>query len=451
MNNDATEDRLRRTLRAIADQPVPAGPPTFEPRHARAPRVSPLRVAVVVAVATAVVALALAYGPHGAPGSPSGRRVVPVTSPQPATVPGAVAVPATSATAISGFLAQSVSFVSDSAGFVLGLAPCPAGTCVALRRTTDRGATWSIVPPPPTTLGTTDSTTSPAAVSQVRFADEADGWAYGPGLWATHDGGTRWSSVDLGGPVVSMASSAGQAYALVQCLSYPTCTSPGHLYRSPVHGGSWTQVAGVSGAYGQGSATVVAVGPAVFVADGRQPQPTLIASADGVHFSSLTSPCGGSSSAGPSFLVGVAASSPTEVAVACTGSSGAGSSAKSVYLSHDGGRSFDATAPAPLGGDESGLSMPSATTVLLGANSGATWIYRIASPDTAWTTPLTFTDGGIRDSDMAFVDADYGAMVHGAASLVLSIIEAGNTMAGFGQLFLTADGGLHWQPCPIRS
>src|SRR5262249_53199625 len=101
----------------------------------------------------------------------------------------------------AGFQPQSVTFISASDGWVLGSAPCGARDCLAVLRTGDGGKTWRSVPAPPadlTTLG------GKPGIYQLVFADSRDGLAYGPRLYATHDGGSAWQRVRLprdgGGP-----------------------------------------------------------------------------------------------------------------------------------------------------------------------------------------------------------------------------------------------------------
>ena len=106
---------------------------------------------------------------------------------------------------------NSVTFVSLQMGWVLGSAPCGSGTCLALVRTLNAGRTWSAAQAPPTLF-------SPASgpdqgVSQVRFADAHDGWAFGPQLWSTHDGGAHWRETSLT-DVWSLEAAAGHVHAV---------------------------------------------------------------------------------------------------------------------------------------------------------------------------------------------------------------------------------------------
>jgi hypothetical protein len=50
-------------------------------------------------------------------------------------------------------------------------------------------------------------------VSQVRFADPRDGWAFEPQLWSTHDGGVHWRRSSLTS-VWSLEAAGGQVHAV---------------------------------------------------------------------------------------------------------------------------------------------------------------------------------------------------------------------------------------------
>src|ERR1700676_22227 len=112
----------------------------------------------------------------------------PSPSSSPSPLPAKASIPA-------GFEPNSVTFVSLKMGWVLGGAPCASGTCLALLRTLDSGRTWSTVQAPPTLYSPASSPDQ--GVSEVRFADARDGWAFEPQLWSTHDGGVHWRQSSL--------------------------------------------------------------------------------------------------------------------------------------------------------------------------------------------------------------------------------------------------------------
>jgi hypothetical protein len=80
--NSSVEDRLRRTLKAIGEQPIPPAPLTFDPGGGSAQH-HPVRivsVALVLVVVVGGLTLALVYGPHSGVGGESKPVPTPVTS-----------------------------------------------------------------------------------------------------------------------------------------------------------------------------------------------------------------------------------------------------------------------------------------------------------------------------------------------------------------------------------
>jgi hypothetical protein len=87
-----------------------------------------------------------------------------------------------------------------------------------------------------------------SGVSHLRFATSQIGWAYGPGLYATYDGGEQWHAIDLGGWIENLEPGLGRVYASVFPGSFPpTCgtkagsTCPNEqLWTSPVFSQQWS-------------------------------------------------------------------------------------------------------------------------------------------------------------------------------------------------------------------
>jgi hypothetical protein len=351
--------------------------------------------------------------------------------------------PTTPPRRISGFLAQSVSFVTVDEGFVLGDVACPANECLALRQTTNRGATWTAMTPPPPVLGESNYSAGP----ELHFADALNGWAYGATLWATHDGANTWHEVNLGGTVFAMASGAGEVYALVEPCdsSASSCDGSGGLYRSPAGQDSWSQVPGVSGQFAAGQYGLVVEGRSVFVAT-AYPKPELLTSSDGSHFVSLSVPCESATDngLGPFTIAAIAASDPADLAVLCVGTPSMGGQAERAYLSHNGGYAFQSL-PDPAAGFGGALAMPNPTTLLLaGGLAGSTWLYRISGGTTLWSEAAEFGDQGAGLSDLAFVDPTHGAFVHGPASSAHPLLDLASPPSGLGEVYLTNDAGSSW-------
>jgi photosystem II stability/assembly factor-like uncharacterized protein len=132
----------------------------------------------------------------------------------------------------AGFEPTAVSFVSPGRGWVLGRSGCQ--DCAGLLLTGDGGGRWTVLPALPAPLGYYNSSAN--AVMEVAFADAANGFLYGPGLLATHDGGRSWSRQPL--PPVQ-ALSVGSRYAYALTLAQPGGSA---LWRTAIGSGGWARL-----------------------------------------------------------------------------------------------------------------------------------------------------------------------------------------------------------------
>jgi hypothetical protein len=329
----------------------------------------------------------------------------------------------------------------------LGLVGCPKHACLAVEHTGNGGITWHADKAPPTTLSSATSGT--AGVGALRFADGRDGWAYGPALWATHNGALSWSRVRLGGAVDAVASSGGIAYALVNpCTSGLECSAPERLWRSPVGRNAWTSVL-LPIHVPAGEAQLVAAGTTAFVLTVGTTSTILAVTPKRVvalPAQCAATPAGYANAITP---VSLAASSPLNLTLACAGDPGAGSSLKEVFVSHNGGRTFARLANPPMTGDGAVVVMPNSATVLVQSTSAASSIFRLAAPGVAWSTPLVLSDGGIGMTDLTFADPLHGAFVDGPAFDALRVGGEASRTPYLGQLYLTDDGGLAWHAVSV--
>ncbi len=363
---------------------------------------------------------------------------LPVTTPTGTTVP-------------SGFEPGSVTFVSATTGFVIGIdSECPAGTCVALARTTDRGSSWVLLPAPAAGYvahGQPGSSTVPV-VSEVRFADELDGWIYGPSLFATHDGGASWQHVSLGGSVASLETSGGYVDAVVSpCTGDNQCTGPLKLYQAPSTGGAFTSVLSGPSVFSDGtpSLDLSLHAPVGFVnmSDFGEPTASIYATsslaAGSGRWKAFPNPCAPPAIPG-FFVVAFVAPNRTDLYTLCGGQPTLGSEEKRLVKTVNGVSAVAGT--PPFGGDAEALAVTASGTLVVATASGASWLYRSTDGGASWTTAETYGDGGIGFNDLGFTTVTQGVAIHGLPGLLADFTS---------HLLMTTDGGATWTVMPIAT
>jgi photosystem II stability/assembly factor-like uncharacterized protein len=181
----------------------------------------------------------------------------------------------------AGFQATSLTAVSLDAWWVLGTARCltGSGTCGAILRTTDGGSAFVGIPSPPGRA---------SDVSQLRFANALDGYAFGPELWETADGGASWVNVPTPGQVTELEATDGEAYALVAGAGSANSTS-NELLTAPVGSRQWRQVPTPT-PLGYGAQFAVS-GLNLYVLGGNGDLVLLYSTDQGAHFSQRVDPC----------------------------------------------------------------------------------------------------------------------------------------------------------------
>ncbi|MGH2842888.1 MAG: WD40/YVTN/BNR-like repeat-containing protein, partial [Solirubrobacteraceae bacterium] len=176
----------------------------------RVPTFAVAAIAVTAVTATALAAeLGLPTVTHTAPAAPAHS---------------APRVPGTEVA--DGLDPESFTAIGEFTWWLLGTTTCGDRTCAGIARTQDGGRSFTWIPAP---------TTDPQAIGQLRFANAQDGYAFGPELWSTHDGGASWHQVQVGGTVISLAASGPYVYAQVAAAR-----GPGRVMRSPVGNDAWT-------------------------------------------------------------------------------------------------------------------------------------------------------------------------------------------------------------------
>jgi photosystem II stability/assembly factor-like uncharacterized protein len=339
---------------------------------------------------TAVVAgIALASaGAMAASAAPAGQRTVAAHA-----RPDAGPVPA-------GFEPISVTFVSASHGWVLGTAPCAHAPCTSVVRTTDGGRTWAGVPAPRYRL----ENFSPQGLSRMRFADTANGFAFGSQLWVTHDGAAHWHRVlQVPGSIVDLEASAGQVYAASERFGRLT------IYRSPASRDAWHRVAALPSVSGDGGpGTITLHGTAAWILMGAH----IYASQTGSGWVRENFQCLRNWG-----IASLAAYNSRRLTVLCAGEAGLGSTQKLLYASANGGAHFTRVGAVPSGGDGGLLAEPTPQHLLVATSSGATWLYVSSDGGRRWHKALNLDDGGKGWSDFGFTTAEQGVAVEGAPQI----------------------------------
>ncbi len=482
-------------------RPLPPPPGTFEliTRRARRRKVRKalISVASAAAVAAAIgiavpVGMSLNVSPPSANGrvaagekpassgaqSPSLSSRADKTAAAPATNPAASATPGKAAAGYlpPNFTPVSVTWDSLTTGWVMG----PAGTpgecansnpdiCTSIARTDDGGETWHGLPAPDTV-----SPGGSTGVTGLRFLNASDGWAFGPELWATGNGGETWHKVGTGGAAVSdLETSNGHAFALFgDCPSASDGTAGGTLgdctsytlMSATAGSDTWSQVPGVpagltAGSGAAGSAVLTLAGPtSATAATGylAAPDGTLYAGPldGGAWHQAGTLPCKpGPAAAGglPSQLwltpAGPGSSGADRLGLVCTSAgtgAGAGAGAGSVaYLSGDGGASWTeqaAAGTAHVGQPESLTALNDGTLILATVTAGkAAGAIYVLSPGASQWRRATLSDPSGAAGGFSYV-----GMTSSTQGVALS---RGNLHA----VWMTADGGGTWQLHPIKT
>jgi hypothetical protein len=439
---------------------LPPPPGAFQRIRRRAHHRRTIRTAMSAAAAAIVVAagvtlpqLALQHGsqqpskiipstgkPSPTPGTthPSPQRSA-GTGRKPAALPGPALAAAGAPAAAPGFRPTSVTFVGPFTGAVLGQARCGPRWCTSMAGTTSYGGSWSRVGAPPA-----GPPHGGSGVSQVRFLNLTDGWAFGPELWATHDGGAHWTKISLpAGRVIDLAAVRNRAFAVVgigctgtsadyaaNCGSVALLTARATADRWHAIPGSGTTEApgGLQLDRGNGyvlEGRMLFAGPLTgagwhLVGNGSRTEPPCLSGAINLRPGpALITPSGGS------------------LFLACDGNPAAATPARSgpltLYVTGDAGRTWQVRGVIAARGTAASLAVaPGSGTLVLATSrgiyvsvNGRSWQRsHVSRPPTAGFgfIGMTTTDRGVA--------LPVNSQLH--------------------ELFVTVDGGLTWQPSVIR-
>jgi hypothetical protein len=454
---DRHDDELDSWLNQRID-PLAPPPGTFELIKRRARRRKYRKLAITAASAAVIVAAAVTVpqvvnlqvspspGAQAAAGqssaastatgggsaAASGAATVPSASPSPAPVP-------------ANFRPTSVTFVGSNTGWVIGQAgtpgQCATQYCTSVARTDDAGKTWAGVPAP-----VTGAPNGATGVSQIRFLNLQDGFAFGPELFETHDAGHTWTQVDTNGSRVTDLETVGnRAFAV-----FASCTSSGAdfaadctsftLYSAAAAGGTWTPVGTATSGLTDGAASEAAsltlTGSRGFLLapDGKLYAGPVDGSGAWQLVNAISSSCpvgtpqpnGQPSGA----LLGVV--SAKELILACATST-AGGQKKLVFSSLNGGGSWIGMAVAPTAGTATSIAASPSVSVVLATDQGIDLLPAGAVSWQAASLAAAVPAGGF----------SYIGMTTDQQGVALPASPAAGTV------WFTFDGGKSWRPSPV--
>jgi hypothetical protein len=460
---DQIDDWLRTEVTPLSPPPGALG------RIRRRARQRKTRQVVVAAAGCAVVLTAAVAVPQLVSGPLSGGGNPPVAGSQhTATPPAGVSASAgtpgplgsgspqvqlqqrtrlsttTSGTAPPGhFRPTSVTFVGNGQGGVVGAVigqagpPCAnPGDCTSLAGTSNYGTSWYGVSAP-VAPGPDQAT----GVSQLRFANLRDGWAYGPALYETTGGGWPWSAVDTGGQRVTALEASGQAALAV----FATCTASTAGYAADC-----TSFTLYSGSAGSTTWSPVIVPAGYQHMSAGQPSAAALIISAGTGY--LLTPSGtlltGPVSGGAWTVAGPAPCKPGpaqplsgtpqdaqlaayqgQLLLACAGQPGG---ATALYTSA-GGSSWLLAGTVPGPGTATGLASAASGQVVLATTAGIAY-----SADAGTTWHAAGIGGPVPAGGFSYV---------GMTNATMGVAVPADPTAG--AVYVTRDGGQTWHKSPI--
>jgi hypothetical protein len=453
-------------------KPLLPHPDTFERIRKRARRRKLTQVAVAAGGAAVIVAAAVTVPhlvisrlqPAGNPtpiaansGTPS-HSASPTPSPTPSATPSSP-TPTSSPTGLPpvpiNFAPSSVTFVSTATGWVIGQAGVPGHCanpdpyiCTSMAITTNGGASWRGSPAP-----STGAPNGAHGVSGVRSLNGTDGWAFGPQLFATHNGGQTWTKIATHGMrVIDLETVGKRAYAVwARCTGTgadfaANCTSFS-VYSTRASVDQWAPVSGaVNLSSGTASSAQLVLGatlgyllaPDGTIYEGPDYKPGLWLPVSSLG--SKAQPCapGAAQADGLPSQGMLAATGAHGLVELCTGPASGSTQTKTLCYSPDGGLSWETAGTAPSAGIATSLSGTPTGAVLVATTAGID-----ASANAASGHPNSLRWQTVRGASSPG-GFSYVGMTTSAQGVAIPADQ------GVHAVWFTYDGGHRWQASPLR-
>lgn len=405
--------------------------------------------------------------PSSSPAKSNRTPASPTATPTPSVAGPAQWATPTGQAALGDFQPTSITLIGPSVGAVIGQARCAAGAaglCTSLAATTDEGGSWYgglTAPPAPAPSGAD-------GVSQLRFLTTQYGWAYGPTLYATTDGGQRWISETIpnGLRAVDLETAGNHAFAVFASCggtgsSYAADCTSFSLYTSAEDSTSWQPVQVPKG-YGTmtGSPAGQTASASLVLASGPIGTPDAgtgylltpsgellsgpLAGGPWAAVGQIPAACqvgaaqSGGQPAGVQLASGSAASGP-QLLLSCNVAASQGSGMQVEFFSSANGKSWTPRGAVPGAGTARSLGAAAGDLAVLATSTGIDYS---VDGGTAWQ-PSTFTTA---------TSAVSKAPAGGFSYVGMTSAEQGVAMpadASLGEVFITMNGGQTWTASSI--